>query len=387
MDLSSASFCYPDVDGKRRAELAEHLRNTKLPGDLFILSTCLRIVLAVRGKRAELERAIGEVFGDPDTIGIATVRGGERAVEHLFRLASGLESPILGEREILAQFRQAVQAARDTAMEDGLFLKLLDTAVSVGRQARQLLPESPHDSMAAVAVQVVGGADRVGVIGSGTIAKAVVADLHNLPAPPDVTLVARNADRVSIEGVTVLSLDHLAKLLGEFPAVISATSAKHPLASSGGFADVLASRSEPLTLVDMAMPPDFSPPSIPEVRYVDIDALARLAGRRPRRDDADAMVAAAAADTFRHLTNHAAVGPVIGGLMQTADGIVDDVVDRFEGRLKDTGDRAVLKQAAHTVARTLLSGPVAFIRSEDRPEDAVDVIADAFGVDGEPNGG
>ncbi len=389
MHLSSASFGYPDVDGTHRAELAERLRGTEPLRNAFVLATCLRIEVVVAGSRDDLEQKVAEVFGEPSVIGLATVRVGEKAVEHLFRIAAGLESPILGEQEILGQFRQSLQAAREGGgVADGLFSKLLDTAVSVGRQARQLLPESPHDSMAAVAAQVVGGAERVAVLGSGSIAKSVVMGLLGLPAPPEVTVVARNPDKVTIDGISVLSFDHAENVLDEFPAVISATSAKQRLVSDQRLADVLAARSNtPLTLVDMAMPPDFAPPSDSDVRYVDIDDLARMADRRPRRDDADAMVTAAAADAYRHLSNHVSVGPVIGGLMQTGDGIVERVVDRFAGRLKDADDRAVLEQTAHTVARTLLAGPVAYVKAADRSQEALDVIAEAFGFDEESDGG
>jgi glutamyl-tRNA reductase len=387
MHLSSASFGYPDVDGTHRADLAGRLRGKKPPSNTFILATCLRIEVAVRGSREDLERAVAGVFGESTVMDLATVRVGERAVEHLFRIAAGLESPILGEREILGQFRQSVQATREGGVAaDGLFSKLLDTAVSVGRQARQLLPESPRDSMAAVAAQVVGGAPRVAVFGSGSIAKSAVTGLLGLPAPPEVTVVARDPGKVSFSGITVLSLDLAEKVLDEFPAVISATSAKQRLVADRRLADVLAARSTLLTLVDMAMPPDFSPPSDSEVQYVNIDDLARMADRRPRRDDADAMVTTAAADAYRHLTNHMSVGPVIGGLIQTADGIVERVVDRFTGRLKNTEDRAVLEQTAHTVARTLLAGPVAYIKATDRPRDSLDVIAEAFGVEEDSDG-
>jgi glutamyl-tRNA reductase len=381
MHLSSASLAYPDVDGALRADLVERLGSTELPGNVFVLATCLRIEIATSGTREDLERVIADAFGEPQVMDLATVRVGEEAVEHLFRIAAGLESPILGEREILSQFRQSVQTLRNgEGVGDGLFSKLLDTAVAVGRQARQVLPESPHDSMAAVAAQVVGGVDVVGVLGSGNMAKAVVAGLLGLPAPPEVTVVARTPDKVAISDVTVLPFDAAKNVLEEFPAVISATSATQRLVSERLLADVLAARATPLTLVDMAMPPDFSPPAGSAVRYVDIDDLARMADRRPRRDDADTMVSASAAEAHRHLSNHMSLGPVIGGLIQTADGIVERVVDRFAGRLNEEEDRVVLEQTAHTVARTLLARPVAFLKVADRPQDSLDLIAEAFGV-------
>jgi glutamyl-tRNA reductase len=309
------------------------------------------------------------------------IRSGEAAIAHLFRVAAGLESPILGEREILTQFRQALADAEERGSVTGLTAKLLETAVAVGRQARELLPDSPHDSMAAVAAQVVGGADRVAVLGAGLMAQAVVMGLLGLPAPPDVTVVARTPENVAIPGVTVRAMTAASEVIATFPAVVSATSAKQRLIPEAELAEALARRSDTLTLVDMAMPPDLLPPPGAAIRYVDIDELAGKAARRPRGEDADAMVNAAAAEAYRRFTDHHAVGPVIGGLMRAADEIVDRTVDRFAGRLGQGDDDRLLRQAAHTVARSLLASPVSYLRSGDRPAEAVDLIAAAFGID------
>jgi glutamyl-tRNA reductase len=381
MNLSAAGYAYPDLDGSTRADIAMRLRSQPVPEDVFVLATCLRTEIVVNGGPSDLEQAVEKLLGGPGFLELASVRTGEKAVEHLFRIAAGLESPILGEREILTQFRQSLQASQDQhILVDGLFIKLLETAVSVGRQARQLLPESPHDSMAAVAAQVVGWADRVAVLGAGSMARSVVAGLMALPAPPVITVLARDPGRVQIDGVTVLTFDGAVGILDAFPAVVSATSAKRRLVPDEQLAEVLMGRSAPLMLVDMAMPPDFSPPSSSPVTYIDIDALAAMADRTPRRSDADALVAAAAAEAYRHVSDHASVGPVIAGLMQSADEVVERSVGRFVGRLGRGNDEELLLQTAHTVARTLLAGPVSYLRSADRPQGALDVIADAFRV-------
>jgi glutamyl-tRNA reductase len=70
--------------------------------------------------------------------------------------------------------------------------------------------------------------------------------------------------------------------------------------------------------------------------------------------------------------------------MRSADEIVDRTVDRFIGRLGGGDDDKLLRQAAHTVARTLLASPVSYLRSADRPAEAVDLIAAAFGIDEQP---
>jgi glutamyl-tRNA reductase len=219
----------------------------------------------------------------------------------------------------------------------------------------------------------------VAVFGSGIMATAVAEGLLQLPAPPAVTVIARQPEKVAVgELVEVWPFQRAAEALSSFPAVISATSAQGRLVDDETMSLAFARRTSPLTLVDMAMPPDFRPAGSPMVSYIDIDALARMADRRPRALEADSFVETAASDAFRQYRDHHEVAPLIEDMMRSADEIVDRTVGRFAGKLGSPTDEAVLRQAAHTVARTLLAGPVSYVKQAD-PE-TVDVIADVFGV-------
>ena len=382
MELSAASFSYPRHDGPTRADIAGCLLRGASIDEGFVLSTCIRVEVAVPGPEDQLAESLAELFGELPGQVEPEVRLGEQAVTHLYRIAAGLESPILGEQEILTQFRQTLIEAEESGQVEGLFARLLESAVSVGRQARELLAGSPHNSMAAVAAQAVGPADHVAVLGSGIMATAVVEGLMLLPAPPQVSIVARNPEKVAdLPGVEVLTFDRTREVIEGFPAVISATSAKRRLIDDESLSEALSARKTPLLLIDMAMPPDFRPTVGGHVTYVAIDDLARMADRRPRSPEADSLVESAAAEAYRNYREHHEVGPLIGGLMRIGDDIVEASVKRFSGRLSDPGDEAVLRQSAHTVARTLLAGPVSYLKAEDRAPEAIDVIADAFGVD------
>ena len=379
--ISSLSYAYPEVDGETRAAIARRLGDASAPGDTLVLSTCLRVEVVTAGDREQLLGANRVILGNG--LG-ASVRGKLRvdgeAVAHLARVAAGLESPMVGEREILTQFRLAVHDAEESGRLGGVFVRLLENLVSIGRQARELLPDLAHASMAAVATQVVGFAPRVAVLGSGVMASAVVAGLQALPAPPAITLVARSPEKVTIENVEVWPFNRAVETVAQFPAVISATSAKHRPVADGDLVDALAARSTRLVLVDMAMPPDFLPSPDAPVDYFDIDDLAALVARRPRGEQADEMVANAAAEAYRQYADHNVVGPVISGLITEADLLVERTVERFGGRLSSDGDRALLRQAAHTVARGLLARPVEHLKQTEHSGE-IDVIARAFGLD------
>lgn len=380
MKITSASYAYPRLDGESRAAVVSRLNETPIPGAL-ILSTCLRVEVAVAGDDDDLFHVLDLALGGSRThLAPPQLRRDEEAVTHLYRLAAGLDSPFIGEKEILSQFRQAVIKAGDVA-DDGLFQKLLEGAVAVGRQVREdVLAASPHASMAAVAAQVVGAADRVAVIGAGTMASAVVEALLGLPAPPEVVVAARHPEKVSVAGVAVWELNQLDAILASFPAVVSVTSAGRQLVSGEALSSIAESRSQTLLLVDLAMPPDFRPPPTPGLVYYDVDRVAAMAVRQMASEEAEAYVAAASAIAYRRVIDHPEVGPLIGEMMSKADEFVEATVDRFAGRLAEPADRDILSQAAHTVARRILAGPVAYLKQPDRNPAAADVAAAMFDI-------
>ncbi len=377
--LTSASCAYPAVPAEDRATLGARLAASRIPrlDGVFLLSTCLRVEVVVEGDRGRLDDVVRELFGTlPDG---TRIHEGAGAVEHLFRVAAGLESPIIGETEILTQFRQAVTDSQDTL--SGAMTKVLQSAVSTGRAARERLPESPHGSLAVVAAQMVGPASAVAVLGSGRMATAAAHALRLLPAPPAVTMVARSPEKVTVPGVSVWPFERAAEALRRFPAVISATSAKGVLIDETSLGEVLASRAEPLTLVDLAMPPDFPAADPTLVHYLPIDQVAARAARDRRLDDVDEFVgqAAAAAWARYHTADH--VGPVIARLYRSVDGVVAETVERFASKLADPADVEVLRRAVRTAARTLVARPVGRIHESERPGEVATVVAEVFGVD------
>lgn len=349
-----------------------------MPAGVFALSTCLRVEIAVPGDTDILHGALGEVFGDR-LPAEPQIRTGLEAASHLFSVAAGLESPVVGEVEILTQFRQAVGAIRGTRETHGGFLKLLESAVATGREFRAELGTSPHDTMAALAAQMVGGHTRVAVVGSGTMAKAVVGALAGLPAPPRVTVVARSPELVSIPNVDVVAMTELETVLASYPAVISATAASTHLVEADRLSRALVESGNSPTLVDMAMPPDFAEPPGGSVRYVSIDDLAEMAASRPRVTNGGRRVEDQAAAAYHRLAAPES-GPIIASMLAGADEVVAETVSRFSGKLNDPADREVLLQTAHTVARTLMSRPVRAVRSIRDPH-LLEAFSEVFGDD------
>lgn len=375
--VTLVSFAYPEVGGERRAELVSRFGSTRSAslGDAFVLSTCLRFEMAVPGDKDLLEDRLTALFGSVPEGG--TWLSGLDAVVHLFRVAAGLASPIRGEPEVLTQFRRALENLKKRGTGSGRFIGLLERAVAGGRSAREHLPDAPHGSLATVAAELAAPAGRVAVLGAGEMAMAAAAKLR--AEKVDVTVVCRRPDAVAFDG-PVWPFDRAEEAVLDFPAVISATSAKRRLIEQDRLLGLLSTRRERLLLIDLAMPPDFSPPPGAAVDYVGIDEIAARVVGREEEDLAERSVAEAADEAWRWFADLREVGPLIADWYRAADRLVDKTVRRFAGRLTNPEDAAVLRQAAHTVARSLLAGPVARLRRSDRPEELAEELSKAFDV-------
>ncbi len=384
--ITSISFSYPAVSSEERALLATRLRSAKIALTLlsqhgvtaFLLSTCLRLELVVSGSAEKLGEAVRVVFGDMALPSGKVQREGSIAVEHLFRIVGGLESPVIGEREILVQFRQAVTDAIDHGGADGPFIGLFGAAIATARAVRTELPEDPQRSMAAIAADLVGTADRVAVFGYGAMGRALTEAILDLDHEPAVAVYVRRPELVVDDRVSVHPLNEAALAVSDSPAVISATSAKTRILPTDELRRALSRRTHPLTLIDMAMPPDFSPDEGALVNYFDIDHLASLARTHIVRDGADRLVAEAADEFMRKAVSGQRTGQVIKHIFEHADEVVNDVVSRLAGKLTAPGDRELLTQAAHSAVRKVLDRPVRYVAGEGT--DHVGAIAAAFGV-------
>ena len=387
--ISCITFAYPAASSGVRAsmalgrdELAAAYRKLADAGEqAFILSTCLRFELLVPGDDGDLDRVLKTIHGDRVTADTGLVRQDLSALHHVYRVAAGVESPVLGEREILAQVRESLSVARDEGGLRGSFRSLVEGAIGVGRAARERLPESPHGSLAAVVAQIMGPHTAVAVFGAGTMARSVAAALLALPAPPDVTMYVRRSEELTIADVEIRSMADAGAALRSFPAVVSATSARQRLFSVEEMRAAVANRMTPLTLVDLAMPPDFEPGDVDDIVYLGIDDLADIARLSNRSAAADELIADAAAEALARARNHAKAGPVITAIMEDAKRAVAEEVERFSGRLKNPEDRAVLAQLASTVSKRILHKPVSYLSSGDEGNEASDLMARAFGVD------
>jgi glutamyl-tRNA reductase len=212
------------------------------------------------------------------------------AVHHLFTVAAGLDSQILGETEILGQVRGAYDAARAAGTTTREMDAIFSAALSTGRRVRSETLLGRHPASVSSAAVDLAAADRMTglarcravVLGAGEAAEGVLRSLHQHKVER-TSLVNRNPDRASVLAAAwraeARPWGALDELLRDADLLIVATGSSRPVIAARQLAQAVAGRErEPLIVMDLAVPRNVEPAAraVPGVRLYDLDDLQRL---------------------------------------------------------------------------------------------------------------
>jgi glutamyl-tRNA reductase len=379
----------------------------RLPGNLggaAILSTCNRTELYVASDEpvseekavAALEAARGEA--GPEGLSFYHYTDAD-AVRHLFRVASGVESLVIGESEILGQVREAFSAATAASSGNPVLARLFHSALRVGRRARNETEISAHGlSVSALAVslsrKVFGDLRRktVLVVGAGEAGQKAASALVQNGVGRLLVTTRRSGLAVEIardlRGVAIPFAD-LTKALAEADVVISSTAAPDAIISREDVADVMASRpTQPLLIVDIAVPRDVEADAreVPGVHLFDIDDLqaAAEANLEARRREVKAVERIVEDEVKRFQTWLAGrrVVPTIAALRQQAEAARQAELERTLARLGhlDEADRQRIDAMSKALVKRLLHNPVTRLRQGGNQRH-LDAVHDLFDLD------
>jgi glutamyl-tRNA reductase len=306
------------------------------------------------------------------------LRIGLEAATHLFGVAAGLESQLLGETVILRQVRTAYAAAQQAGTAGPVLSALFCHALSVGKRARALTgisrgAASVGSAAAAVVRQELPPEARryAVVVGAGEAARRALSHLRGLGfARVDVVnRTLEHAARLVVDPGQARRLDELPRLLAEANAVVCATAAPGPVVRLADAVHAVERRAgRPLLLLDLAVPRDVDPAvaDLPGVRLHDLDAIqARAAADRDRRGAevlrVQALVEAQTAAFDRWLRARRAA-PLIRQLRAAAESRRQTELAVATRGLSDP-ERAAVDRATRVVLNALLHGPTVALRS------------------------
>lgn len=350
--------------------------------EAVVLSTCNRT--EVYGKAERFHDAYEEVR---DTLAAAAgmapedlaqhlyVHFDDEAARHLFAVAAGLDSAVLGEHEILGQ----VRSAWETSMAEGAARTSLNllfrSAVGAGKRVRTETAIGRHTaSVSQVAVEVAD--ERLGltgrdvlVLGAGEIGAGVLRGLARFPGAR-VTVanrtLARAAELATDLGAEAVELDELPARLATADVVLGATGSPGVLVTRQLVAAAMVARPErPLLLVDVARPRDIDPGAaeLDRVELVDLDALQVLANRglekRAAEIGAVERLLVEEHDRYCTATSAQTVSPLVGSFHRWAEAVRRGELDRFDARLErlDPEQRELVADLSSALVAKLLHEP------------------------------
>ena len=294
----------------------------------------------------------------------------EGAVNHLFSVAAGLDSVVIGETEILGQVRQAWQRAQDEGVAGSRLGALFRHAVVAGKRARTETAISRGTTSLAHAA-VTMAARRLGslegrhilLLGAGDVGEGMAMALAAVGGA-EILVANRTWDRAvalaARVGGRAVQLEGVAAALGDADLLLTSTGAPSANLDEGDLRPVIEGRGgRPLLVVDVAMPRDIDPAvaELPGVTLLDLDDVRAFveAGLEERRREVDRVRRIVSEEVERYLEHATAreVAPTITALREHVEQLRLSELARQRARLEELDPRQ--RQAVEAVTRGVLA--------------------------------
>lgn len=381
--LEQAALTGDDVEKLLRDLLqAEHIAET------MVVSTCNRVevyadVARFHGGLAGVSELLARHCGLPldELTRYLYVHYEDRAVQHLFAVASGLDSMVVGESQILGQVRGALRVAQRTGTMGRALDGLVQRALRVGKRAHaETGIDRAGPSLVSVGLGILDGElsglerRQVLVVGAGSMSGLAASTLARAGA--DVIVANRSPQRgrrlAESVGGSAVPLDQVEAELHAVDAVVTCTGSPDLVISAELVSRVADARSSaragPLFLLDLALPRDIQPSvrELPDVSLVDLESLQAAGGDASSSDDVDAVRGILAEEVAAYLSEQAAaeVAPTVAALRSKASEVVEAELERLSGRLPelDTKAQEEIAQAVRRVVGKLLHAPTVRVK-------------------------
>ena len=395
------------VSAGRLPKALDDLSGRRHLAEAVLLSTCARTEVYVvadrfHGAMQSLREFLAEQsFLAPEDFGDSLYAYHEEAaVTHLFRVASGLDSAVLGEGEILGQVGRAAETARGEGTCGPLLSTLFRRAVEVGKRARtetSIARGVTSVSHAAVALATehlgsLSGRSAL-ILGAGDTGEGMAQALAQSGGA--TVLVANRTRRKAADvahrvGGTPVDVGDLAAHLTEVDVLLTSTSADEQVLVADDMAEILAERGgRPLLIVDVAVPRDVDAAvgaldGVTLLDMTDITAFARQ-GREARADEVRGVEAIVAEEVERHQADLASrgVAPLIGALHDRGESVRLAELDRFRARLAGLSDveRVAVEALTRGIVGKILHDPTIALKGAagtTRGERLSDAVTDLF---------
>ncbi len=389
----------------------EQLRDRFPASEAVLLSTCNRVELYIGSEQAEgcpTHHDVVEFLAEFHGLAASEIfddlfeRTGEDAIRHLFTVAASLDSMVVGESQILAQVKQAYEAATLGNYTGPLMNLAFQGAIRVAKRVaseteiNRRRVSIPSVAVAEFAKQMFERFDdkQVLVIGAGEMGQETLTYLA-AEGVRHITIVNRSLERsqqlaAQFRGKAA-PWEELHNLLVIADLVVSTTGAREPIITAAAFAEIERRRNQrPLFVLDLAVPRDFDP-AIEEqglaVYLYSVDDLRAACQRNREAREAEwpraERIITEETARFMAELHHRSTGPTIRRLKEQAEATKHEELSRLLARLgnADPALRAEIERAFDRLVNKLLHPPLESLRTEAQagaPHGLLDALARLF---------
>lgn len=395
------------ITGARLPKALHDLRSRPNLSEAVLLSTCNRTeVYAVaerfHGAYQDIRDVLSELaFVPPEGFSDHLyTHHGRAAVAHLFTVAAGIDSAVVGESEILRQVRTAWERAAEEGSSGPTLNIAFRHALEVGKRARTETAiargtTSVSQAAVAMAVQRLGSlaGRRILVLGAGDMGEGMAVALAAAGAA-DVAVANRTWDRAVALAAKVgghaVRLSELTAALADVDVLLTSTGATSIMVEHGDLAPTMAARPDrPLLIVDVAVPRDVDPAvgHLPGVTLLDMDDLRRFTevGMDGRRREVARVRAIVEEEVERWLEASTARGaaPLVASLHERAETLREAELARYRRRLEglDEREREAVEALTRGLVAKLLHDPTVQLKGaagSPRGERLADAVRELF---------
>ncbi|MBW3614345.1 MAG: glutamyl-tRNA reductase [Actinobacteria bacterium] len=328
---------------------------------------------------------------------------GDRAVAHLFKVASGLDSAVVGESEILGQVRTAWERAEAEGAAGPELGRLFVSALGVGRRVRVETnigrgTTSVSQAAVAMATERLGSLHgrRILVLGAGETGAGMAVALAATPGLGEILVANRTRPRAvalaARTGGRVVEFGELGAALETVDVMLTSTGASHAVVDADDVEAVMSARNgRPLLIVDVAVPRDVdgAAADLPGVTLLDMDDLRTFAesGVAERRREIARVQEIVEDEVLRYFEAISVreVAPLVASLRERAESLREAEVQRFAARLGglDPREKAAVEALTRGIVNKLLHEPTVRLKDaagSPRADRLADALRTLFGL-------
>ena len=313
---------------------------------------------------------------------------GESAVKHLFELACGFHSRILGEDQILGQIRDAYLEGVEKGYIFSELMRLFEEAISCGKRFRSdtKLYEIPVSSSSIAVNKVIESkAEKLMVMGYGTIGKLVIKYALGTELK-EVNIVVRDkskVEKITDQRVNILTYNEARERLNEMDGLISCTAASHLVVEKYH----INKEGKNILLIDLAMPRDIDPQlqNYERVQLLDIDKISKLDDEnkhlRVERMQKNKYIIDKYIKEYMNWLNLRCVTNYIKEFKDSGDFIVSHRVKSFENKCKNKEDAKLAEILIKSTADYYINRAIKVLKNEKakgREEQCLRILMEIF---------